>query len=383
MVLTLEVIGGHASNLGANSRKVFNSIGGTIGRLPDNDWVFTDPYVSGRHALIRYVKGKYFIEDTSTNGVFINSPDHRLSRTQSYQLQDGDVLFIDTYQIRVAIEQDAQSGARNDVLAAVSRQVNQRPMQACTTRKAPKPEPRMSGAAQQIESDDNAEWFVVTEISEIAPVPAPSAGASRAQHSSPDLDGRASPIQAMLSAAGVTGLEPTRATAHAAGELLRTAVESVIQTLRAPEQMKEQLPNARTSNAGADLLLRSCANPSDAIRVLLEDDRRAGAPTTQTLQQASREFRDHQTAIVAAIRVAFQAMLARFDPDRLQEEFERLTRKGSLLGAPPKLEYWELYRNKYHELASNPETAFRSLFSEDFAKAYEDQRERLSALPGA
>ena len=81
MILTLEVIGEQAEDLGAAGRKVFNAIGGTIGRLPDNDWVFPDPYVSGRHALIRYLNGKYFIEDTSTNGVFINSPDNRLSRT--------------------------------------------------------------------------------------------------------------------------------------------------------------------------------------------------------------------------------------------------------------------------------------------------------------
>ena len=79
MILTLEVIGEQAEDLGAGGRKVFNAIGGTIGRLPDNDWVFPDPYVSGRHALIRYVSGKYFVEDTSTNGVFVNTPDNRLA----------------------------------------------------------------------------------------------------------------------------------------------------------------------------------------------------------------------------------------------------------------------------------------------------------------
>ena len=100
MILTLEVIGEQAEDLGAAGRKVFNAIGGTIGRLPDNDWVFPDPYVSGRHALIRYLNGKYFIEDTSTNGVFINTPDNRLSRTQPHQLHNGDVLFIDAYQIK-------------------------------------------------------------------------------------------------------------------------------------------------------------------------------------------------------------------------------------------------------------------------------------------
>mgnify|MGYP000538733618 CR=1 FL=1 len=106
MILTLEVTGDQATGLGAGSRKVFNAIGGTIGRLPDNDWVFPDPYVSGRHALIRYLNGKFFVEDTSTNGVFINAPDSRLSKTQAHPLRNGDVLYIDAYEITVSIETD-------------------------------------------------------------------------------------------------------------------------------------------------------------------------------------------------------------------------------------------------------------------------------------
>ena len=109
MILTLEVIGEQAQDLGAGGRKVFNAIGGTIGRLPDNDWVFPDPYVSGRHALIRYLNGKYFIEDTSTNGVFVNTPDNRISRTESHQLHDGDVVYIDAYQIKVTIAKDPEA----------------------------------------------------------------------------------------------------------------------------------------------------------------------------------------------------------------------------------------------------------------------------------
>src|SRR6185503_12810655 len=119
MILTLEVIGEQAEDLGAGGRKVFNAIGGTIGRLPDNDWVFPDPYVSGRHALIRYVNGKFFVEDTSTNGVFINSPDNRLARGQPQQLRNGDLLYIDAYRINVSIQNDATEELRNDPFAAV------------------------------------------------------------------------------------------------------------------------------------------------------------------------------------------------------------------------------------------------------------------------
>src|SRR4029453_11046373 len=117
MILTLEVVGEQAQELGAAGRKVFHAIGGTIGRLPDNDWGFPDPYVSGRHALIRYVSGKYFIEDTSTNGVFVNTPDNRISRTEPTQLHNGDVVFIDAYQIKVTIAKDPEAAERDDPFA--------------------------------------------------------------------------------------------------------------------------------------------------------------------------------------------------------------------------------------------------------------------------
>jgi len=104
MILTLEILGERAEALEGASRKVFRSMGGTIGRLPDNDWVFPDPYVSGRHALIRYLNGEYYIEDTSTNGVAINSPENSISRIAPHPLRHGDVLYVDAYEIGVSIE---------------------------------------------------------------------------------------------------------------------------------------------------------------------------------------------------------------------------------------------------------------------------------------
>ena len=79
MILTLEVTGAQAGSLGPSARKVFAASGGSIGRLASNQWVLQHPYVSGRHALIRYERNTFTIEDTkSANGIFINSLEHRL-----------------------------------------------------------------------------------------------------------------------------------------------------------------------------------------------------------------------------------------------------------------------------------------------------------------
>src|SRR5262245_42970840 len=171
MILTLEVTGELAAELGAGGGKVFNAIGGTIGRLPDNDWVFPDPYVSGRHALIRYLNGKFFVEDTSTNGVFVNSLDNRLSRAQPHQLKNGDRLYIDAYEIHVSIEDDAADDARNDPFAAL--QANAARPAMATLAENPV-EDRTASLPMRNQDEHATQWFRNSEMSANDPVAQPA-----------------------------------------------------------------------------------------------------------------------------------------------------------------------------------------------------------------
>ena len=100
MSLTLEVIGEKTTRMGRSARKTFTGEG-TIGRLPDNDWVSLDTYISD--PLSRW---RLFHHDTSRNGVFINSPQNRMTRNKPYPLRSGDTIFIDDYEVRVVVEHE-------------------------------------------------------------------------------------------------------------------------------------------------------------------------------------------------------------------------------------------------------------------------------------
>ena len=52
----------------------------------------------------------FYVEDTSRNGVFVNSFQNRLVHDQPYPLRSGDRILIDPYEIRVSIE--AEEGAQ-------------------------------------------------------------------------------------------------------------------------------------------------------------------------------------------------------------------------------------------------------------------------------
>lgn len=114
MLLALSVVSEHGAALGAASYKVFDERGGSIGRIAGNDWVLPDAqnFVSSRHAKVSSNDGVFYLEDTSSNGTFINAPDQLASRPDPQKLSDGDRLFIGDYEIIVQL-------IPNDPLAAL------------------------------------------------------------------------------------------------------------------------------------------------------------------------------------------------------------------------------------------------------------------------
>lgn len=106
MALKLRVISDHYRTLGKRSSQLFGVTGGRIGRAADNDWVLPDAdrYVSSHHCKVQFKAGKWLLEDTSTNGVFINGSDTPASIEGPYTLQDGDRLRVGDYEILVGID---------------------------------------------------------------------------------------------------------------------------------------------------------------------------------------------------------------------------------------------------------------------------------------
>ncbi len=112
MILILTVAPPYGAKLGPGSRQTFRADGGMIGRSAACDWVLPHPRVSGRHALISYRDGTFFIEDRSKNGVRINSLENRLVVGQPRPLNSGDRLLIDPYEIDVLIANESQDDVR-------------------------------------------------------------------------------------------------------------------------------------------------------------------------------------------------------------------------------------------------------------------------------
>jgi len=107
MALKLRVISDHQKQLGKASSRMFGVHGGRIGRAPDNDWILPDPerYVSSHHASIQFRGGRWLLEDTSTNGVFVNDANEAVSAQGPYELKEGDRLRFGDYELAVSIDE--------------------------------------------------------------------------------------------------------------------------------------------------------------------------------------------------------------------------------------------------------------------------------------
>lgn len=134
MALKLRVISDHYKALGKRSSRLFGVTGGRIGRAQDNDWILPDPerYISSHHCKVEFRAGSWVLEDTSTNGVFINGSDVPASVDGIYSLKDGDRLRLGDYEILVSIDE------RNDFSADASGQMPA-PSRAAPRRGSPAP----------------------------------------------------------------------------------------------------------------------------------------------------------------------------------------------------------------------------------------------------
>jgi type VI secretion system protein ImpI len=228
--------------------------------------------------------------------------------------------------------------------------------------------------------DPPARSLQARTLGDAASVPEPLSGAA-GRHEAPvghsqDLD-----FAALMAAAGLESARASPELAQQFGQILRVVVTGLMDVLRARERIKDEfrmrMTTFKTNNNNP---LKFSANVEDALHNLLVKRNAAYLGPVQAFEDAFQDVRNHQMAMLAGVRVAYEAMLNEFEPGRLQEEFDAHVKGGSFLGGSGKSKYWELYRSKFHDMVKDADTSFRKLFGDEFAKAYEEQLERLKTL---
>jgi len=211
--------------------------------------------------------------------------------------------------------------------------------------------------------------------------PPPPASPPRASTpaASPPAVGRAQlDFAALLAAAGIQGVPATPDLSASFGSILKVVVDGLRDVLRAREELKDQF-RLRITSVGPreNNPIKFSANTEDALHNLLVRHNPAYLEPVAAFESAFDDLRIHQMAMLAGLRAGYEAMVKAFDPDTLEQKFERYARRGGLLGASAKPRFWDLYREVFEETTGDPDECFRTLFGSAFSKAYEEQTRLL------
>jgi len=412
-MLRLRIVSDQRRSLAERSTAVFSVEGGTIGRSADNDWVLPDPrrYVSAHHARVRFHEGHFYLEDVSTNGVYVNEDMEPLARhgSNGYRLANGDLLRIGDYHIVAALE---ASGANEAEHAAVPTSIHSlRPLGRSADRDIgaqldvgellvpvidmDDPVLPVSAYGQTVDSgrvqalartgEEGAAAPVAGELS--AGTGESALGASLARLA--EAVGREPKGAGPLAFADVhTGLDafcrgagidpdqlPTDAGGrllHLAGRLLREALVGFkdLERSRAETRNRYRIGSAPHDADDPRPSLADSVVEELLVALLVQHEGRR-LDSVQWMREVLAEAKLHEQATAQATRAAFVEFLDRLDPAELEARFERAARRGKARSAD-KAQYWELFITFYRNLIEMPADHLPHTFVEAFAAAYRE-----------
>jgi type VI secretion system FHA domain protein len=217
------------------------------------------------------------------------------------------------------------------------------------------------------------------------PAPSVNAGATARNRALPETAapqsaGGSVDLQELLRAAGVPASQMSGEMAAELGQVLRIVVQGLMEVLQSRAEIKSQLRMSMTRMQPTENNpLKFSPNVEAALHTLLVERNRGYLPTVRAFQEALTDIRNHQIAVLQGIRTAFNSMIEQFDPEKIDEELEKQSKRGLLNLGGGKARFRELYIEQFKAMADDPDESFKRLFGEFFAQAYEEQMDRLKA----
>lgn len=393
MELVFDMVSAPQQIPGMAATKTFKHAGGIIGRSDGCDWVIPDRnrVISGKHALVSYDNGAFFLTDTSSNGIHLKDSGMPLAKGQPVRVEHGNVFCLGDFEIRARLIQNPaefETGLHHsqptgsiipddafldlDPLNALDQQ-EQRHYQ---------PEDELSLLAPQPEAvplqpHDYARIDTETlPVPELVPPPPPPAEPAPVVREALPSTFWAKYEQALGVSLDGLSEDQREALAVAAAGLLKQSIGNLQQTLKTRSELKAEMRLAQTTvQTSGNNPIKHTADSSEALTALLRQQEPGKMPAAHAVSRAFRDLQAHQVALSAASRSAVKAMFEHLSPEQLTLRFERESK--SLLNTAGGR--WRAYTKLYLAMQSNDDWSKR-LFARDFATAYEEQIRLIATL---
>lgn len=164
-----------------------------------------------------------------------------------------------------------------------------------------------------------------------------------------------------------------------AGVLLRALTAGLVSTMMVRARFKSELRLGMTViRPTENNPFKFSVSPDEALERLLLRPNPGFLPPLEAAREAFEDIQAHEMAMVAGLRAALRALLARFEPAALEARLETASGLDKLLPMARKSRYWEQFTETYGQVAADAEEDFMQLFGETFTRAYEDQIRHLA-----
>jgi type VI secretion system FHA domain protein len=370
--------------------------------------VLPDPqrYVSARHARIAWRNGQYFVEDLSTNGVFVNEDEQPLGKDVARQLCSGDVLRVGEYQLVVAVEEDPRqlsaavlAGGSHEPAVAVPTSISE--LRTLDRRAQPDlgapldlgellvSDPAANGGLQPVNAfgqavtASSAQVFAETSpglddeaiARRIARLARAAQRNPKNRASVPALFDVQSGLAAFCRGAGIDNerlpADAQTRLLHLAGQLLREALVGLKDLERARNEIRNRFRIEIQTDADDPRPSLAGTAVEELLLNLLNQHETRQTDAVQWLRETVDSAKAHEAASALALRAAFVEFVDRLDPAELEARFERASKRGKLR-SNGRAGYWDLYAEFYRSLIEMPADHLPHTYVEAFAKAYKD-----------
>ncbi|MDH5453836.1 MAG: type VI secretion system-associated FHA domain protein TagH, partial [Paracoccaceae bacterium] len=224
----------------------------------------------------------------------------------------------------------------------------------------------------------------VPEPPAVVPAPTPPLDPDPAPAAAPAEPPAVVPSDAALHAAFLRGLglhsenlatEATAAEMEALGQRFRLLTEGLVQLLRTRTKEKSSVRVAQTVIGSAEVNpLKFLATTDEALAALIAPRGRGYLAPDAAITAAFQDLNDHQMRTWAALQTALRQMIDRFDPAQFETEVDAAGLTKTLLAGGRNARLWQLYSERYREIAISAEDRFLGAVGADFRDAYEGNR---------
>jgi type VI secretion system protein ImpI len=164
---------------------------------------------------------------------------------------------------------------------------------------------------------------------------------------------------------------------EALGQRFRLLVEGLMLMMRTRAKEKQNARVAQTIITNADVNpLKFLASTNEVIAALITPRGAGYLPPDEAINAAFRDLADHQIRTWVAMQSALRRMIDRFDPSAIERELVETGMIQALLAGGRNAKLWQLYNDRYKDIARSAEDRFLGEVGADFRDAYEGNREK-------